>query len=94
MRGVLPCLAAKFAGCPLAHAAPTKDRVVLGLAMDSAVLGIASSGVATGMLGVGQDVGLEDAIEFHDFAPPLEVLSCVWPLACLSDGHFSHRFSF
>jgi hypothetical protein len=35
---------------------------------------------------------LEDAIEFHAFAP-LEALSCVCPMTFLSGGHSSYRFT-
>ena len=59
--------------------------------MDSAVLGLASSsgcGCCTVWRVFGTEVyTLEDAIELHAFAPPLEALACVWPMAFLSGGH-------
>jgi hypothetical protein len=40
-----------------------------------------------------QEFTLEDAIEFHAFAPPLEALPCVCPMAFLSGLHFSYQFT-
>jgi hypothetical protein len=49
-----------------------------GLAMDSVVLGLASPlMVDGGWCSKMPEVALEDAIEFHAFAPPLEALACV-----------------
>jgi hypothetical protein len=46
--------------------------------MDSAVLGLASSGCGCCTVRVfRQEFALEDAIEFRAFAPPFEALACV-----------------
>jgi hypothetical protein len=46
--------------------------------MDSAVLGVGPSGCSCCTVRVSRlKFTLEDAIEFHAFAPPLEALACV-----------------
>jgi hypothetical protein len=77
------------------------DSAVLGLAasgfgcftvrvrtMDSAVLGLGSSGCGCCTVRVfWQKFTLEDAIGSHAFAPPLEALPSVRPMAFLSGVH-------